>query len=96
MTIFFSFSKSREQEGGTHPTWGFDFFPFPPFLPSFLFSAWEVWYQWEEEGGGERAWEGKYSANIVYTHTYVNVKMRAVETVSGMGGKGNEREWCRE
>jgi hypothetical protein len=25
------------------------------------------WYQWEREGGGERVWEGEYSANTMYT-----------------------------
>jgi hypothetical protein len=25
------------------------------------------WYQCEGGGGGERAWEGEYGANIVYT-----------------------------
>jgi hypothetical protein len=24
------------------------------------------WYQWEGEGGGERVWEGEYSASSVY------------------------------
>jgi hypothetical protein len=25
------------------------------------------WYQWEDEGSGERAWKGEYSEDIVYT-----------------------------
>jgi hypothetical protein len=28
-------------------------------------SCLRVWYQWEEEGVGERVWKGEYSANTV-------------------------------
>jgi hypothetical protein len=28
-------------------------------------------YQWEEWGGVERVWEGKYRANTVYTCMYM-------------------------
>jgi hypothetical protein len=36
-------------------------------------------------GGGKRALEGEYNANTVYT--YVNGKMRSVETIPGMVGR---------
>jgi hypothetical protein len=29
--------------------------------------VWEGWYQWEEERGEERMWEGEYVATTVYT-----------------------------
>jgi hypothetical protein len=43
--------------------------------------------------GGERVWEGGYSANTVYT--YVNGKMIPVETIPGMEGEGDKEEWWR-
>jgi hypothetical protein len=45
------------------------------------------WYQWEGERGGERTWEGEYSANIVYT-LYINGKMISVEIILVGGREG--------
>jgi hypothetical protein len=53
-----------------------------------------MWYQWEWGGGGEKAWEGKYSSNTLHT-CIVNGKMIPDETVPGMGGEGDKGEWWR-
>jgi hypothetical protein len=44
------------------------------------------WYQWEQGECGERAWEGEYSANTVYT--CVNGEMRPAENMPGMMAEG--------